>query len=114
MTLNAKQAQFSLTAARFIVWCHESGFPVLGAELYRTPEQAEIYARDGRGIKNSCHVHKLAIDLFRVVDGRVTFDDAEYAAIGAHWKTMHPLARWGGDFRRRDVYHFSFEHRGVM
>ncbi len=37
----------------------------------------------------------------------------DYKVLGDKWKTMHSLARWGGDFRRADGGHFSLEHNGV-
>lgn len=115
MTLNEKQAQFALHIARLICWAFDRGIPVIGAEWYRTPEQAEIYAKQGKGIKNSNHRLKLALDLFCIdpETGRVTWEQGPYAALGAQWKAMHPMARWGGDFKGRDSVHFSFEHNGV-
>ena len=114
MSLNAKQVDFAYHIAQLIVWANENRLPVIGAEWYRTKEQAEIYARTGRGIKNSNHRRKLAVDLFRYVPGQgVTWDLAAYAPLGEKWKTMHELARWGGDFRNRDAVHFSFLHNGV-
>lgn len=113
MSLNEKQAEFTFTIARFIVWCHNSGYPVIGAELYRTKEQAEWYAARGRGIKNSLHCKKLALDMFLMKDGTITWDPEDYKPLGKKWKAMHPLARWGGDFPNRDAVHFSFEHNGV-
>jgi len=115
VTINEKQAQFALHIARLICWAFDRGIPVIGAEWYRTPEQAEIYARQGKGIKNSNHCKKLALDLFCVDPeiGGVTWEYAPYRALGEQWKKMHPLARWGGDFKGRDAVHFSFEHNGV-
>lgn len=115
MTLNEKQAQFTLHIARLISWAFDHGIPVIGAELYRTKEQAEIYAAQGKGIKNSVHRLKLALDLFAVdpETGGVTWDHEPYRKLGEQWKSMHPLARWGGDFAGRDAVHFSFEHKGV-
>ena len=113
MTLNDKQAEFALFIAMLIVWAHENGIPVMGAEWFRTPEQAEIYAKSGKGIRRSNHRLKLALDLFAVNDGKVTWEHEPYRKLGEKWKTMHPLARWGGDFRGRDAVHFSFEHNGV-
>jgi hypothetical protein len=114
MGLNAKQVEFTYTMAKFLVWCHENGFECFGAEWFRTNEQAEIYAKQGKGIKNSVHRKKLAVDLFRVKNGKLTWDKGNYVEMGAKWKSMHDLARWGGDFKRRDSVHFSFEHNGVM
>ena len=85
---------------------------MIGAELHRTKEQAELYAAQGKGVINSVHRLKLAIDLFRLVDGRVSWAYKHYAPLGEQWKSMHPDARWGGDFASRDCVHFSFEHKG--
>ncbi len=113
MGLNAKQAEFTYTMAQFLVWCHENGYECFGAEWYRTPEQAEIYAKAGKGIKGSVHTKKLAVDIFRLKNGVLTWDKEDYRAMGVKWRSMHKLARWGGDFKRRDAVHFSFEHNGV-
>lgn len=114
MGLNAKQVEFTRCMAYFQVWCFENGYQIIEAESFRPRWVAEEYARRGKGIKNSVHTKKLARDLFVVVDGSVSWDLDAYAPLGAKWKTMHPLARWGGDFRNRDAVHFSFEHNGVM
>lgn len=113
MSMNAKQAEFTVTMARFLVWCFDSGYPVIGAEWYRPPETAALYAEQGRGIVNSNHTRKLAFDVFRVVDGRVTWDREAYRPLAEKWVSMHPLARAGYYMQRRDDVHFSFEHRGV-
>ncbi len=114
MGLNKKQADFTRSIAYFLVWCHENGYEVFGAELYRTPEQARIYASQGRGIVNSVHCKKLAMDIYRLKGGTVTWEADDYTAMGEKWKSMHHQARWGGDFKNRDAVHFSFEHNGVM
>jgi len=42
-----------------------------------------------------------------------------YVKAGAFWKSLDDIALpeiehcWGGLFKRRDVYHFSFKHNGV-
>lgn len=113
MTLNEKQRLFTETFARWSVWCFDNGYPFILAEAFRPPWVAEEYARRGQGIKNSVHTKKLAVDVFRVVDGAVTWDTEDYRPIGEKWKSMHDLARWGGDFANRDAVHHSFEHGGV-
>ncbi len=113
MSLNALQVEFTEAQAKFQVWCFKNGYEIIEAEAFRTQEQAEIYAKAGKGIRNSAHCKKLARDLFRVKDGTITWDKAEYEPLGKKWKTMHELARWGGDFANRDAVHFSFEYKGV-
>ena len=113
MSLNELQVEFTRTMAYFQVWCCEAGHQIIEAESYRTPEQAKLYKEQGKGILNSTHCKKLARDLFLYKNNTVTWDKADYQEIGEKWKTMHPLARWGGDFARRDAVHFSFEYQGV-
>lgn len=114
MTLNEKQVLFTKTFGRWLVWCEDNGYEIILAEAFRPTWVAEEYARRGKGIKGSVHTKKLACDCFRVVNGTVSWRNEDYAEIGAKWKSMHPLARHGGDFRNRDSVHFSFEHNGVM
>jgi hypothetical protein len=99
---------------KLLAWAFDNGIELIGAELYRTKEQAEIYAASGRGILNSVHRLKLAIDLYRYKDGTVSWDAEDYRELGEKWKSLDDRARWGGDFRNRDAVHFSFEHRGRM
>lgn len=113
MTLNQKQAEFTYTMGCFIVWAFENKHQLIGAEWFRPPELAELYAQQGRGIKNSVHRYKLAVDLFLLKNGTVTWNTEDYRVLGEKWESMHPLARWGGRFKNRDAVHFSFEHNGV-
>jgi hypothetical protein len=114
MTLNDKQVLFTSLLGQLLQWCDRYGYPVILAEAYRTPEQAALYAKQGKGIKNSVHTKKLAADLFAVVDGRVTWEHGSYEPIGRKWKSLHELCRWGGDFKNRDCVHFSLWHNGIM
>ena len=99
--------------ANLVVWIYSQGWAVRMGEVLRTKEQAEFYAKEGKGIKNSVHRKKLAADLYLSKNGKATWEKEDYRALGNKWKTYHPLARWGGDFRRRDAFHFSFEWKGV-
>jgi hypothetical protein len=114
MSLNAKQARFLSKIAKLIVWANGQGIQLIGAELFRTPEQAAINAEKGVGIKNSVHRKKLALDMYIYKNNTILWSGPEYEKLGRKWETMAIDARWGGDFRRRDVYHFSFMHNGVM
>ena len=113
MKLGKKQEEFSICLAKFVVWIYCQGWKIRWGEVLRTKEQAEIYAREGKGILNSVHRKKLAADVYLSKRGKVVWGIEDYRDLGDKWKSLHPLARWGGDFRRRDVFHFSFEHNGV-
>ena len=113
MGLNEKQALFTGLLGKLLVWCFDNHLDVILAEAFRTPEHAKIYAETGRGIRNSNHTKKLAADLFRYKEGTISWDREDYEVIGCHWKSLHKLCRWGGDFKGRDSVHFSLEHNGV-
>ena len=96
-----------------IVWAYSHGYAIRMGEVLRTKEQAEIYAEQGKGIINFVHRKKLAADLYLSIEGKVTWNVEDYRPLGEKWKSLHPDARWGGDWPRRDAVHFSFEHNGV-
>lgn len=120
MSLSDKQHQFCLCAHKLEQFWIDKGWKFVLAEAYRPPELAEIYAERGVGIKNSVHTLKLARDYYLFDGHRVLWDGPRYQESGDYWTSLHPLARWGGNFRNRgrgpgrDVYHFSFIHNGVQ
>jgi hypothetical protein len=75
----------------------------------------DFYATTGHMVE-SCHYSRLAADINFFYKGRYlrTYDDAPgiWDSAGALWKSQHSLARWGGDFKSRDLNHFSFEWDG--
>lgn len=80
------------------------------------PKLAEALVNNGNnnGVVNSVHSVGLAVDLNLFKDGVYLTTSESHAPLGAFWKTLHPLARWGGDFKPRpDGNHYSFEYNGV-
>lgn len=113
MKLSEKRILFSLLISELIVWAHTQGITVAFDEVKRSPEVAKIYAEQGKGISNSLHTLGLAADLIRYEGTAYLSSSHDYKVLGDKWKSMHSLARWGGDFRRADGGHFSLEHNGV-
>ncbi|HEY5986256.1 MAG TPA: hypothetical protein VIV12_07770 [Streptosporangiaceae bacterium] len=74
----------------------------------------EGYRSDGQGhMPGSLHYVRLAQDFNLFVEGvYVRGHHPAWDEIGATWKGLHPLARWGGDFMSRDWNHFSIAHEG--
>ena len=113
MSLGEKQRRFTELVGRFILWCYDNGYELTFGECYRTPEQAALNAASGKGIANSLHTKRLAIDLNLFVNGEYRTETEAYKQVGEYWKALDPEARWGGDFSRPDGNHFSLEHEGI-
>lgn len=108
----AEQAAFLLDVTRLINKATEMGFVVTAGELYRTPEQQEIYVKTGRSrTMNSLHIQRRAVDLNFFLNGKLIYDKNTLAPLGAYWESLHPLNSWGGNgVKLVDTPHFS---RGI-
>ncbi len=113
MTLGEQQRVFARLVAKLINYAYDTGYELTFGEAYRTPEQAILNAGKGIGILNSLHTKRLAIDLNLFHHDIYLQDTDSYEKLGKYWKTLHPLARWGGDFGKPDGNHFSLEWEGV-
>lgn len=114
LTVGQKQELFMELLPKLLEFAFANGYKVRGGELQRTKAQAEQNAASGAGISNSLHLICLAIDLKLFKNGVYLTRSEDYGTLGAFWKTLHPLCRWGGDFQSRpDGNHFSVEHGGV-
>lgn len=121
MTLQQKQARFSVLVARLILKAEEFGYEVSLGEAWRSLEvanfQTKKYADQGKGIVESLHRVRLAIDinLFIKATGQYLSRSEDYRRLGEWWESQSDgqiRCTWGGRFRRADGNHFSIEHEG--
>jgi hypothetical protein len=110
--LHDKQVRFAKAVPLLITKAFELGFEVVGAEWYRTPEQAALNAKTGSGIVNSLHCDRLAIDLLLFRAGTFLGMTENYRELGEYWESLAPDHAWGGRFERADGDHFSLMHNG--
>ena len=110
MKLWEKQALFAQNVAKLLQYAASIRFDVTLGEAMRSAEQAELYAKEGKGIIDSLHCKRLAIDL-NLFDENGTYltNEAPYKALGDYWVTLHPLNRFGGCFKRVDLDHFEMQ-----
>ena len=113
MTLREQQSLFVQLIGLFIEWVYAQGYELTFSEAWRSPEEAAVQATKGAGVTQSLHTERLAIDLNLFKDGQLLTTADQYRPLGEQWKSMHPLARWGGDFARVDADHFSLTYGGV-
>jgi hypothetical protein len=109
MTLGEKQRKFAGMVGQLIVWAYENGYELTLGEAHRPPELAELYAKQGRGIRNSLHTQKLAIDLNLFINGKYQTRTDSHRPLGEYWESIG--GTWGGRFG--DGNHYSLEHGGV-
>ena len=108
MTLGQKQRKFTRMVANLIVWAYDQGYELTLGEAWRTPEQAALNAKSGKGIVNSLHGDRLALDLNLFKNGVFLTTTEDHRQLGEFWESIG--GTWGGRFN--DGNHYSLEHEG--
>ena len=118
MTLRQQQSLFAVLVARLIQHAIDLGYEVTLGEALRSPEEAIRLAKLKKGIVNSVHCVKLAIDLNLFKGGKYLTSSEAHLPLGRWWTHQHNLCRWGGDFMddkgrpKPDGNHYSLEYKG--
>lgn len=140
MTLRETQSEFMRCLSLLLTWIYANGYETTAGELKRSDEQAVINSLgspgrervaqavtpismalttalrnngNNNGIVGSLHELGLAVDLNLFKDGKFLANSADHKPLGDFWKSLHPLARWGGDFKPNpDGNHYSMMWQG--
>ena len=110
--LRINQGIFSKHVGLLLTFIYTSGYSCSLGEVYRTPQQAALNAKEHKGIFHSQHCLRLAIDidLFSPL-GLYLIDSKDYEFLGRYWKSLDAANRWGGDFghgcAKADGNHFE-------
>lgn len=139
MTLREQQSLFMKLLGQLIAWVYANGYELTPGELKRSDEQAYLNSLgsigreqvaqavtpisqglaaalrnngNNNGIIGSLHELGLAVDLNLFKDGKFLDSFLDHKPLGDYWKSLHPLARWGGDFKSRDANHYSLTWGG--
>ncbi len=108
MLLSQLQRLFARDTVLLFQYIDEEGYSFTYGEAMRSPEQAEIYAKSGKGIKDSLHCKRLAIDINLFKDGIYLDDPKEYERFACFWEHLSPANRAGYNFKSRpDANHFE-------
>lgn len=102
MLLSELQQLFSRDTVLLLQHITEKGYTFTYGEAMRSQEQAEIYAKQGKGILDSLHCKRLAIDINLFKDGVYLQDSKSYELFGSFWESLSPCNRWGGRFKKPD------------
>lgn len=110
MNLQQKQSCFAQNMAKLIIHLDSIGLSCSIGEVFRTSEQATLYEQQGKGIKDSLHCKKLAVDLHLFNSyGKYLQEKSDYSPLGEYWESLNPANRWGGNFKRVDSVHFEMQ-----
>lgn len=113
MTLREKQSIFVLLVAKLILQANALGYALTFGETYRSKEEAERLFKLGKGIKNSLHTSRLAIDLNLFKNGVYLTSTKNHEILGKYWESLSTpeyTCHWGGRFG--DGNHYSVGHAG--
>lgn len=108
-----QQLHVELTA-KLINYAISRGYALTWGQTLRTEAEATANVATGAGILHSLHIIKLAVDFSLFKDGLFLIGVEDYRPLGEYWKSLSPLARWGGDFHSPDADHFSLAYGGCQ
>ena len=111
MTLRERQSLFARLLSDLLRFAYDQGYELSLGEAWRSPTTAERMARQGRGIANSLHCDRLAIDLNLFKDGRWLTESEDHRELGEYWEGLHEDCRWGGRFGDGNHYSVTYEGR---
>ena len=112
MTLGEKQRLFVRLVGKLIEHAYRNGYELTFGDAFRSSDQAKANAAAGKGIVNSLHCERLAIDLNLFIGGEYKTQTEDYRVLGEFWESLGPDCAWGGRFSRPDGNHFSIQHAG--
>lgn len=107
-SLGQKQRAFTRAIADLILWAYANGYELTFGEAFRTPEQCELNVKNNKGIQNSLHKDRLAVDFNLFKGGVFLTSNKDHEPLGLYWESIG--GTWGGRFG--DGNHYSFAHEG--
>lgn len=105
-----RQQIFTHNIARLIEYIYSKGYKCTLGESFRTHSQAALYAASGKGIADSNHCYRLAMDinLFNPTD-EYLHGVKDYLQFGEYWEKLNPWNEWGGRWKNGDANHFEMD-----
>ena len=105
ISLGKHQEEFTRDLVKLLMEAHRLGYEVRMGEVFRTPEQQQIYIKTGRSKTfNSIHLKKCAADLHFTKDGQLCYPEE----LGHYWQSLNTLNRAGMLWKNfRDAPHFQ-------
>ena len=104
--LSEKQRVFTQMVCLLVAWAVAHGYELTYSQAYRPPALARLYKKLKKGIANSKHCMRLAVDFNLFIGGVYQAKTEAYLPLGKYWKSIG--GTWGGDFKRKDGNHFGY------
>lgn len=106
-----RQQTFTTNVAKLILYINSKGYACTFGETLRTKEMAQIYAKTSKGIVDSNHIYKLAVDLNLFdSEGKYVTDFKSYEQFGIYWEKLNAFNEWGGRWKHLvDSCHFEMD-----
>lgn len=109
LTLGQAQRKFTRMIASLVVWAYDHGYELTYGEAYRTPEQAALNAKTGKGIANSLHTQRLAVDFNLFKGDKFLTGTEDHRPLGEYWESIG--GAWGGRFNDGNHYALAWGGR---
>ena len=107
------QSEFAKNIGKLIEYAYENGYELTFGDAYRDPRvHGGVGTKKSYSSANSVHKNRLAVDFNLFKDGKFLQSTEDHKKLGEYWESLHPQARWGGNFTRADGNHYSFEYQG--
>ena len=107
MLLSELQQLFARDTVLLFQHILDKGYTFTYGEAMRSLDQAAIYAKEGKGIVDSYHCKRLAIDINLFKDGKYIDTPEDYELFGLYWESLSPVNLNGRNFKRADANHFE-------
>lgn len=116
MSIRNEQVFFVSDVIQLISHAQKLGFEITLGEAYRTPEQQEIYFRQGKTkTMDSYHLRRLAIDLNFFKNGKYLIAKEDLQELGDYWESLSAANSWGGNWESFvDTPHFERRFKGCL
>ena len=84
-------------------------------DFYRDPRvHGKVGEKVAYGHPKSGDKRRLSFDINLFLNGKYLRKTSDHAKFGKFWKALHPLFRWGGDFKKKDGNHYGCIYGGTM
>jgi hypothetical protein len=99
MSTSKEQQEFTRLLARLLNDLILAGFQPVLSEVYRTPEQQEIYVNSGKSkTLKSKHLERVAADILLFLNGEYLTKNEDYKIMAELWKSYDEKCVAGYDW----------------